>query len=94
MSSLQSIAPILGSALYAGIYNSSTDLPYPWQASYLFNSVGLISIGKSNILLFNTVLFVSFYEGCFLTLYVYISLGYKQIHPDENEVSCTDVDEL
>ena len=46
MSSLQSIAPILGTTIYATIYNSSSDLPYPWQASYLFNSVGFISIGR------------------------------------------------
>ena len=46
MSSLQSIAPILGTTLYASIYNSSSDLPYPWQASYLFNSVGFISMGR------------------------------------------------
>ena len=50
MSSLQSIAPILGTTLYASIYNSSSDLPYPWQASYLFNSVGFISLGR---ILFN-----------------------------------------
>ena len=30
MSSLQSIAPILGTTLYASIYNSSSELPYPW----------------------------------------------------------------
>ena len=91
MSSLQSIAPILGSALYAGIYNSSTDLPCPWKASYLFNSVGFISIG--NILLFNTIkqYIILCILGCFLTLYVYISNGFKQIEPDENEDSCIDV---
>ena len=51
MSSLQSIAPILGTTLYASIYNSSSELPYPWQASYIFNSVGFISIGIALIYL-------------------------------------------
>ena len=90
MSSLQSVAPILGSALYAGIYNSSTDLPYPWKSSYLFNSVGFISIGNFYLIQLKATYYFM-YIGCFLTLYVYISNGFKQIEPDENEDSCIDV---
>ena len=46
MSSLQALAPIVGTALYTSVYNATADLPYPWQASYLLNSVGLFTTGK------------------------------------------------
>ena len=49
MSSLQSLAPIAGTALYSSIYNATADLGYPWQASYLLNSAGLFTIGNISI---------------------------------------------
>ena len=45
MSSLQSFAPIMATALYTSIYNATSDLSYPWQASYLLNSAGLFAAG-------------------------------------------------
>ena len=51
MSSLQALAPIVGTALYTGVYNATADLAYPWQASYLLNSVGLFTAGKNQILI-------------------------------------------
>ena len=46
MSSLQSLAPIVGTALYTSVYNATADLAYPLQASYLLNSAGLFTAGK------------------------------------------------
>ena len=49
MSSLQSLAPILGTGLYTSVYTTTADLSYPWQASYLLNSAGLFTAGYKNI---------------------------------------------
>ena len=38
MSSLQSIFPIVASALYTSFYNATSDFAYPWSSSYLFMS--------------------------------------------------------
>ena len=46
MSSLQSLAPIAGTALSTSVYNATADLGYPWAASYLLNSGGLFTIGN------------------------------------------------
>ena len=46
MSSLQSVAPIAATALYTSLYKATADLSYPWQASYLFCSVGFVTIGE------------------------------------------------
>ena len=46
MSSLQSVAPIMASALYTSLYNATADLSYPWQASYLFTSAGFVMLGR------------------------------------------------
>ena len=46
MSSFQSVAPIMATALYTSLYNATAELSYPWQASYLFTAAGFVMIGK------------------------------------------------
>ena len=59
MSSLQSVAPIMATALYTSLYNATADLSYPWQASYLFTSAGFVIIGKLNTKYFHKSEFIS-----------------------------------
>ena len=85
MSSVQSVAPIIATALYTSVYNATSDLEYPWASSYLFLSGCLFILSiKSQIRL--TKILVFFFLGGLLPFTVYASLGFKQIPPvEENE---------
>ncbi len=87
MSGLQALAPIVGTALYTGVYNATADLPYPWQASYLLNSAGLFTAGTNQILihLINISIWIQIL-AFLLTLLLYLSLGCKQISFEEEEI--------
>ena len=84
MSSLQALAPIVGTALYTGVYNATADLRYPWQASYLLNSAGLFTAGKDWNVYFNISFWIQIL-AFLLTLLLYLSLGCKQITSEEDE---------
>ena len=84
MSSVQSVAPIIATALYTSVYNATSDLAYPWASSYLFLSGCLFILSKSQNKFTKTLAF-SFLGGL-LPFTVYASLGFKQIPPvEENE---------
>ena len=84
MSSLQSVAPIMATALYTSLYNATADLSYPWQGSYLFTSVGFVVIGilRSE---YSLHILIYIFKGCLITFYVYVSLGFKQIPSEDDE---------
>lgn len=50
MSSFQSVAPIMATALYTSLYNATAELSYPWQGSYLFTAAGFVMIGNIGII--------------------------------------------
>ena len=54
LASLESVVPILASALFTSLYNSTIELGYPGQGSFYFASAGFTFLGeeKSNMLFF------------------------------------------
>ena len=46
LASLESLVPILASLLYTSLYNSTSELGFPWQASFYFVSAGFTILGK------------------------------------------------
>ena len=50
MSSLQSLSPIIATAIYSSVYNATSDLLYPWASSYLLMSACLFIMSELQIL--------------------------------------------
>ena len=40
LASLESFVPILASWVFTNLYNATSELQYPWQASFYFTSAG------------------------------------------------------
>ena len=51
LASLESVVPILASALFTSLYNSTIELGYPGQASFYFASAGFTFLGEKRTFL-------------------------------------------
>ena len=50
LASTESLVPILASSLFTNLYNQTSDLGYPGQATFYFVETGIVCIGWSKIL--------------------------------------------
>ena len=48
LASLESVVPILASALFTSLYNSTIELGYPGQGSFYFASAGFTFLGEKS----------------------------------------------
>ena len=92
LASLESAVPILASAIFTNLYNATSELTYPWQGSFYFGCIGFSSIGmalKMDIGHWTCIVKTEtiFVTGVLITIFVYISLGCKQIEPSNEEKS-------
>ena len=46
LASLQAITPSATSAIFTSLYNATSELVYPWQATFYFASVGFGLLGN------------------------------------------------
>ena len=72
LASTESLVPIIASSVFTNLYNATSDLEYPWQATFYFVEAATVFV------------------GVILTLYVWISLGFKQIPPVKEEIEGKD----
>ena len=82
LASLESVVPIASSALFTWLYNSTSELFYPWQGSFYFLSAGFTVLGQEFGPLENILIII--HTGMLIALAVYISLGFKQIESEED----------
>ena len=45
LASLESFVPILASWVFTNLYNATSELEYPWQASFYFAVAGFAALG-------------------------------------------------
>lgn len=50
LASLESFVPILASWIFTNLYNATSELEYPWQATFYFTSAGFAGLGRYLIL--------------------------------------------
>ena len=84
VASMEAFVPILASMIYSNLYNATIELAYPWQGSFYFLSAGLTIIGK-NTWMCTVKGRMSSTIGAVVTVFVYASLGFKQIQSAEEE---------
>ena len=83
LASLESAVPILASAIFTNLYNATSELSYPWKGTFYFASTGFYLLGRWLLSQLKPILLPVL--ASLLTLYVYISLGCKQIKSEEEE---------
>ena len=84
LASLQAVWVFISSNSFTAIYNATSDLQYPWQATFYFASVACVVTGRSYYE--HEIIFFYFpLLGSVITITVYISLGCRQIKSSEEE---------
>ena len=85
LASTESLVPIIASSLFTSLYNQTSGLGYPGQATFYFVEAAITCIGGARNSKENNSM-KSHNPGLALTFYVWISLGFKQIPPLEDEM--------
>ena len=81
LASTESVVPIIASSVFTNLYNATSDLLYPWQATFYFVEASIMSLGAVRIKYFDHWFC---FLGVILTVFVWVSLRFKQI-PSEKE---------
>ena len=90
LASLESAVPIIASVIFTNLYNATSELSYPWQGSFYiasigFSSLGIVEISKSQNNTYNHTIILLLVSGSIITLFVFASLGFKQIKSEDEE---------
>ena len=87
LASTECLVPIIASSVFTSLYNQTSDLGYPGQATFYFVETAIMCIGwLGNIEQNNALISCCHNPGLALTFYVWISLGFKQIPPIREEI--------
>ena len=86
LASTESVVPIIASNVFTNLYNATSDLLYPWQATFYFVEAAITSLGvvKNQIWIVQYFVHWFCFLGVILTVFVLVSLRFKQI-PAEKE---------